>query len=59
MTDAISIQQVRDEQKVLQAEFEEARQTVYDAKEKYTEAKAVLMKFNNKFGRVLEMMKED
>ena len=59
MTDAVSITKIQIEQDGLQAEFEQAQKILQDATVEYKEIKTRLVKFNNKYGRVLQMMKED
>jgi len=59
MTEAISINTIKAKQDALQEEYSVASQAFYDAKGLLHEKKAALCKFNNKYGRVIAMMKED
>jgi len=59
MTKAVSIEDIKAEQDVLNTVCQKAQQAMYDAKSDYAEKKNVLIKFNNKYGRVLQMMNED
>jgi hypothetical protein len=59
MTNAVSVKSVQKEHTALYAEFVEAKDSLQDARSRYAEKKAAYCKFNNKYGRVLAMMKED
>lgn len=59
MTDAISVADLQKKQGELQETFEKSQKSLQDAKAGYDKAKAELVAFNNKFGRVLQMMRED
>lgn len=43
----------------LQAAHDEAQVKLQDAQAEYNEASAALVKFRKKYGRVLQMMRED
>lgn len=59
MTDAISLLVLQKTQKVLQTKYEKAQKTMQDAQVIHAEKKAALGVFNEKYGRVLQMMNED
>jgi hypothetical protein len=59
MTDAISVQDLIVEQEGLLAEGEAARRKLQDAEMEYKEVRGRVQAFNSKYGRVLQMMKED
>lgn len=53
-----SIEELKDQKNNLQTEFEEAQKIMQDAQALYAEKKATLTTFNDKYGRVLQMMEE-
>lgn len=59
MTDAISVKTLQKTQTGLQKKFEKAQTAMQDAQAVHATEKAALEKFNNKYGRVLQMMTED
>ena len=59
MTDAVSVESIIAEQVELQEEYNQAQTAMQDAKGKYDEKKLALCTFNDKYGRVIAMMKED
>lgn len=59
MTDAISVDSIIAEQKKLEKSFQKAFDSMMKERETYQKKKAVLNKFNNKYGRVIKMMTED
>jgi len=59
MTDAVSIKDIQAQQDVLQKAYDAATIVFNDARAKHQEVKGELMVFNNKYGRVLQLMKED
>ena len=46
-------------QKELQFRYDSAQATYHASKTLYEERKATLVEFNNKYGRVIQMMQED
>ena len=59
MTDAISIKDVQVDQAALQKVFLKDKAAYYSAQEKLNASKKKLTKFNDRYGRVLQMMNED
>ena len=59
MTDAVSIKDIQAEQVVVQNAFLKAKVAYYSAQEKLNASKKKLTKFNDRYGRVLQMMNED
>jgi len=59
MTKAISVQEVKEAQKVLQKVFAENKEAFYEAQEKLNTSKKKLSEFNDRYGRVLHMMNEE
>ncbi len=59
MTDAISVTELMKQQDALQKDYEKATGALQNAQGKYAEKKAILCKFNDKYGRVIAMMNED
>lgn len=57
--DAVSVETIIAEQKKLTKKFQKAFDAMMEARKDYQEQKAVLNKFNNKYGRVIKMMNED
>jgi len=58
MTNNVSIKDIQAQKNNLQIEFEQAQKAMQDAQALYAEKKATLITFNDKYGRVLQMMKE-
>lgn len=58
-TPAISVEELQKQQTVLKIACLKAQEAMYVAKTVYADKKTVFAKFNNKYGRVLQMMKED
>lgn len=59
MADAVSVKDLKAKQDVLRKRFEGAQSKLQDAQKEHYEAKAKLVEFNNKYGRVLRLMEED
>lgn len=59
MTKAISVDDLIKEQVALLEEYEIARLAMHDARDEHKQKKTALIKFNNKYGRVIAMMTED
>ena len=59
MADEISVKDIKATQEKLQAEFEKIQADMYSARDRYNECKARLVAFNNKYGRILQIMSED
>ena len=59
MTDAISVDTLQKTQKSLYKNYLKAQKALHEAKAEDAIHDAALEKFNNKYGRVLQMMKED
>jgi len=59
MTDAISIEELQAQQTSLQEIFEVAQAKYHDSKVACDTVETDLLKFNAKYGRVLQMMRED
>lgn len=55
----ISVKELKMQKNNLQAEFEEAQEIMQDAQTMYAEKKDTLITFNNKYGRILQMIEED
>ena len=59
MTDAISVKDLEKEQEVLVKMLTEKKVAFYKAQKELNATKAEFSTFHDKYGRVLEMMKED
>ena len=59
MTDAISVKNLQKQQDALKKAFTDSKVVFYKAQESLNSSKEKLGVFNDKYGRVLEMMKED
>ena len=59
MTNAISIETLQKTQDGLQKNYLKAQKAMQDAQAEHAIHDAALEKFNNKYGRVLQMMNED
>lgn len=56
MSDTLTVDGLKSEQVELQGSFDKAREVFDKARATYETAKASLVKFNNKYGRVLEVL---
>lgn len=54
-----SVKEMEQMQGTLQAAYDAALKSSQDAQEELKKAKFELVEFNNKYGRVLQMMRED
>lgn len=59
MTDAISVEALQKTQKSLYKKYLKAQKAMHDAQAEHAIHDAALEKFNNQYGRVLQMMNED
>jgi hypothetical protein len=59
MTNAISVATLIAGQDALHKEYEQAKSVLQEAQSLFAEKKSALVKFNNKYGRVIAMMNED
>lgn len=59
MTEAVSVKDLQKQQDTLYKGHAKAKAAFYRAQEALNASKAKLTVFNNKYGRVLQMMKED
>lgn len=59
MTEATSVKDLEKHQKALQEILAERKVVFYKSQKALNDAKAKFSEFMNKYGRVLEMMKED
>ncbi len=59
MKNNISVKELKIQKDNLQEEFEEAQEIMQDAQTTYAEKKDTLITFNNKYGRILQMIEED
>lgn len=59
MPDKVTVDGLVAKQAELQAAYDEAHVISQDAKAECEKAAAELVEFNNKYGRVLQMMRED
>lgn len=59
MTDAVSIEDIKAEQEVLQKAFTKNKVAYYEVQKKLNASKRKLSEFNDRYGRVLQMMNED
>lgn len=54
-----TLQEAQEMQDKLQSEFEAAQAALGNARAEYTQAKQRLVDFNSRYGRVLQMIRED
>ena len=59
MSDPQSVADMQKQQEKLQSEFNNAQKAMLDAVEEYKEVKATLVKFNDKYGRIIQILNEE
>lgn len=55
----LNLKKLQAEQNELTSDYEEALATLQDVTAIYKRKKEILIKFNDKYGRILQMIKED
>ena len=59
MSDPQSVADMQKQQEKLQFEFNNAQKAIQNAVEEYKEVKAALVKFNDKYGRIIQIINEE